>query len=95
MKHRKKHPFKMMARLVQLLFQPNKSDDFVQKSYNKISSGYDAVWTNHMRGLTNDIIDQLDIQQGWGAIDLTCGTGYATSLIAQKTGQKVIGVDSS
>ena len=95
MKHRRKHPFKMMARLVHLLFQPNKSDDFVQKSYNKISSGYDAVWTNHMRGLTNDIIDQLDIQQGWKAVDITCGTGFATNLIAQKTGQKVIGVDSS
>ena len=85
----------MIARLVHLLFEPNKTDGCVQKSYNKISSGYDEVWTNHMRGLTSDLIDQLDIQQGWEAIDLTCGTGFATNLIAQKTGQKVIGVDSS
>ena len=91
----RKHFFKMTARLVHLLFEPNKTDVLVQKSYNKISSGYDEVWTNHMRGLTNDLIDQLDIQQGWRAMDLTCGTGFASNLIAEKTGVNVIGVDSS
>ena len=91
----KKHPFKMIVRLVHLLFEPNKTDSCVQKSYNKISSGYDEVWTNHMRGLTSDLIDQLDIKKGWESMDLTCGTGFATNLIAQGTEQKVIGIDSS
>ena len=95
MQDNKKHPFKMIARLLHLLFQPDKTDRFVQKSYNKISSGYDEIWTNHMRDLTSSLIERLDIHQGWKAVDLTCGTGFATNLIAQKTGQKVIGIDSS
>ena len=48
-----------------------------------------------MRDLTHTLIDQLDIQPGQAAVDLTCGTGYATHRVAQRTGRTVIGVDAS
>lgn len=85
----------MLFRLVSLLTKSGPKDDLVKKSYDKISYGYDDVWTNHMRHLTEALIEQLDIHQGQKAIDLTCGTGFATNLIAKQTKEKVLGVDSS
>ena len=48
-----------------------------------------------MRYLTDDLIERLELKPDHTAIDLTCGTGYATRLIAQRTGHPVIGVDAS
>lgn len=67
----------------------------VQKSYDRISADYDETWTRHMRDLTSGLIDKLELQPGQKVLDLTCGTGYATGLIAEKTGATVIGVDHS
>lgn len=95
MKNRK-HPFRFIARLIHLYFSSNDNcQSLVQKSYNRISCDYDRTWTDHMRHKTEALIDKLDIQQGQKALDLTCGTGYATGLIHSKTNNKVIGVDLS
>lgn len=91
-----RHYFKLFARLVYLATR-GKSDcaALVNQSYNSISSGYDQSWTCHMRDLTNAMIDSLSIPTNADCLDLTCGTGYATNRISQKTSGKVIGVDRS
>ena len=86
----------MLVRLAYLFFlKPNNCDELVEKSYNRISTGYDQIWTNHMRNLTASLINRLNLKEGDNAIDLTCGTGFATNLIAEKTNNKVIGIDKS
>lgn len=95
-KRPQKHFFKMIARTAYLFFV--KSADcsgLVKKSYDRISTNYDETWTNHMRDLTESIINRLNPEQGDNCIDLTCGTGFATNLLAEKTKNKVVGVDSS
>lgn len=97
MEHKaRKHYLKMAVRVAYLFFI-NKADCYslVNKSYDRISTGYDQTWTNHMRDLTTSLIDRLDPQPGQSSIDLTCGTGYASGLLADKTGQTVTGVDAS
>jgi ubiquinone/menaquinone biosynthesis C-methylase UbiE len=92
----KKHPLKMFMRLAHLLLsEPDQTNAIVEKSYDHISSGYDNAWTNHMRDYSGRLIDRLAPKHGDKAIDLTCGTGFTTNLIAAKTGEKVIGVDIS
>lgn len=95
MKNRK-HPFRLVVKLIHLYFCAGGNyQSLLQKSYNRISSDYDKTWTNHMRDKTEGLIDKLEIQQGQKALDLTCGTGYATGLIYLQTKTKVIGVDIS
>jgi len=95
-KKNRKHPLKMLHRMAWLfLFEPNHTNDLVSKSYNRISAAYDQVWTDHMSTLTASLIDRLNPKDSAKAIDLTCGTGFATHLIAGKTNTKVIGVDKS
>lgn len=67
----------------------------VTRSYDRISGGYDAAWTAHMRDLTAAMIERLHPAAGSTAIDLTCGSGYATGLLAAATGGGVVGVDRS
>lgn len=91
-----RHFFNMIARSVYLFFvKPADCNVLVKKSYDRISDSYDETWTNHMRGLTESLISRLDPKQGDICIDLTCGTGFATNLIAEKTRNRVVGVDSS
>jgi len=86
----------MLVRTLGLYFSnKNQTDTLVQQSYNRISVDYDQTWTCHMRDLTCELIDKLDLASAGRVLDLTCGTGYATSLIAEKTGITVIGIDRS
>ena len=86
----------MLARLAYLFFlKPNNCDELVEKSYDRISTGYDQIWTSHMRDLTASLIKRVNIKEGDRAIDLACGTGFAANLIAKKTNDKVVGVDKS
>ena len=48
-----------------------------------------------MRDLTEGLIERLDIRAGQKAVDLTCGTGFATNLLATRTKESVIGIDNS
>lgn len=86
----------MLSRVAKLLLtNRNQIPALVRKSYDRISSGYDETWTTHMRGLTAELINSLDIQHGMSAMDLTCGTGYATGMVAEHTQTTVVGVDAS
>ncbi len=92
----KKHYLKLLLRIFNLLFiRKSDCNSLVTKSYNRISNDYDATWTNHMRDLTASLIDKIEPGEDSSCIDLTCGTGYATNLIYEKTKGKVTGVDKS
>jgi ubiquinone/menaquinone biosynthesis C-methylase UbiE len=94
--HPRRQPLRMMGRLMYLFVrQPNPTDECVTNSYNHISTGYDEAWTSHMRDLSTQLVDRLAPTPGMQALDLTCGTGFVTSLLADKTGQPVVGVDRS
>ena len=82
-----------LARLLLIQRQPHAA--LVTRSYDRISTGYNQAWTHHMRHLTDDLIDRLDIGAGHAALDLTCGTGYATGRVATLTGCGAVGVDAS
>ena len=86
-----KKPLKLFFRILRLYFSSrNQTEKWVSQSYDRISPGYDNTWTNHMRDLTAALIDKMQIQPNAKTIDLTCGTGFATGLIAQKTNSKII-----
>ncbi|MBW8036158.1 MAG: class I SAM-dependent methyltransferase [Planctomycetes bacterium] len=95
-RNQRKRYFKLVARIIHLAFiKPCNCGKLVSKSYDRISDGYDAAWTSHMRDLTGSLINRLDMQHSKTAIDLTCGTGFAAGLLAGKSGFRVIGVDAS
>ncbi|OQA02033.1 MAG: Demethylmenaquinone methyltransferase [Planctomycetes bacterium ADurb.Bin412] len=86
----------MVLRIARLfLFSPDQTGNWVEKSYDRISSTYDRAWTDHMRDRSEELINQLPLIKGGKALDLTCGTGYVTNCIAEKMQSRVIGVDRS
>ncbi len=92
----RKYYVKMAVRVLDLFFVHRAGcSGFVQKSYDRISDTYDETWTGHMRDLTADLIERLQVPEGGRCLDLTCGTGFATNLLAEKAGTKVTGVDLS
>ena len=92
----KKHPLKFLTKVIHLLLSEQKdTSQLVEKSYDRISSGYDEAWTAHMRDRSEDLIKKLQLNVHTKALDLTCGTGYVTNLLSTATGQQVIGVDRS
>ncbi|MCP4453403.1 MAG: methyltransferase domain-containing protein [Planctomycetes bacterium] len=93
---RTKRPLKMAGQLIRLgLCQANPAPDYVTRSYDRISDGYDQTWTHHMRDLSTDLVERLNPASGARALDLTCGTGFVTGLLAERTGQRCVGVDRS
>lgn len=60
--------------------------------YEARSADYDNTWH---RDFTKRFISRLDIQQGQHVLDLACGTGLLTFLVAEKVGPSgsVVGVD--
>jgi SAM-dependent methyltransferase len=86
----------LARRILTLLWhQPQQTADLVSQSYNAVAAGYDDAWTHHMRGFTLDMLDRLAPANGAAAIDLTCGTGFATRVLAQRTARRAVGVDAS
>ena len=85
----------MAMRLAKLSFNDSGMANFVEKSYDRISSGYDNTWTSHMRDKTEALLNRLPLEKGQKALDLACGTGFATGLLYKKTQNRVTGVDSS
>ena len=95
-KNVKKHWIHLGLRVLILYFtQKEKTSDLVKKGYTSISNNYDKGWTDHMRHLTDDMLNKLDPQKNSKCIDLSCGTGYVTGRLAEITDSKVIGVDLS
>lgn len=67
----------------------------VSDSYDTIASGYDDAWTSHMRDLSLEMLGRVEVRSDSRCLDLTCGTGFLTSCLAQKSGIRPIGVDAS
>ena len=74
---------------------PRTTGDLVTASYDRVAPGYDAAWTDHMRGLTLEMLDRLGPRAGDAAIDLACGTGFLAEQLARRTGRRAVGVDAS
>jgi ubiquinone/menaquinone biosynthesis C-methylase UbiE len=91
----KKHWIKLGFKLFELFILKENSSDLVKLSYNNISKNYDKTWTNHMQKFSKDMIDHLDIPKNGDCLDLTCGTGYVTGILADCTTGEVTGVDIS
>ena len=92
----RRYPLRMLGRIFYLLAGgSDQSASLVRKSYDRISGGYDTAWTTHMRGRSDELVEKLGLQKNDRVVDLTCGTGYVTGKLAEKTGGLVTGVDSS
>ncbi|MGA1822674.1 MAG: class I SAM-dependent methyltransferase [Thermoplasmatota archaeon] len=92
----KRHYMKLAVKILRLyLGSGERTEDLVRRSYDEIAVTYDDLWTNHMRDRSRDMLDRLNPENGQRSIDLTCGTGYFTSILASRTRGETIGVDSS
>ena len=74
---------------------PRATGDLVTASYDRVAPGYDAAWTDHMRGLTLKMLDRLSVPPGAACVDLACGTGFLAEQLARRTGRRAVGVDAS
>lgn len=87
---------RLAVRAVHLaLCQPRRTADLVQASYDTVAPGYDAAWTDHMRGLSLEMLDRLAVPPGAECLDLACGTGFLTEELARRSGRRAVGVDAS
>jgi ubiquinone/menaquinone biosynthesis C-methylase UbiE len=92
----RKHWTNLGIQICKLYLQKkNTQQNLTNQSYNTISSLYDEKWTNHMNRFSQEMISRITFPKGGRGIDLTCGTGYVTNLIAEKLIADVIGVDIS
>ena len=60
-----------------------------------LAERYDRVHRNYQGKDGKELIEKLSLEEGSSVLDLGCGTGYLTSLLAEKVGQRgrVTGVD--
>ena len=87
---------RLAARVAHLaISQPRRTADLVQASYDTVAPGYDAAWTDHMRGLSLEMLDRLAVPAGAECLDLACGTGFLTEELARRSGRRAVGVDAS
>jgi ubiquinone/menaquinone biosynthesis C-methylase UbiE len=91
-----KHWIKLGFQICKLYVQKkNNQQQLTIQSYNKIASIYDDKWTDHMNKFSEEMIKKIEFPDFGKGIDLTCGTGFVTNLMAQKLNGEVIGVDIS
>jgi len=68
----------------------------VQKTYDKVASTYDALWTQHVAEPNARITKELRLKKGDRVADLACGTGLHTLDMAKLSApSEVVGVDYS
>ena len=95
-KFHRKHWIKLGVQICKLyLNKKNNQSDLTNLSYNKVSSLYDLAWTDHMQVFSKDMLNRLPLPTNGTGLDLTCGTGYVTGLMAEKINGEVTGVDIS
>jgi len=91
-----KHWIKFIFRISRLYLQKqNDLKKLTTQSYDKISPIYDEKWSDHMNKFSDEMIRRMIFPRSGKGIDLTCGTGYVTNLIAKRLTGEVIGVDIS
>ena len=56
----------------------------LKQAYDEIHSFYDDYWLTQAAGPIDDLLKELPIENARIIIECGCGTGYATSLIAQR-----------
>lgn len=94
--HNRKHWIKLGLQICKLYLQnKNNQEKLTTMSYNKISAVYDHKWTDHMNKFSKEMINNINFPQTYKGIDLACGTGYVTGLMAEKFEGDVTGVDIS
>lgn len=92
----RKHWMKLGIKILKLyLNQKYQKSDLVNKSYNKISKSYDETWTDHMQHLSQEMLDKLTLPKEGNVLDLACGTGFVTGLLAESISGNITGVDAS
>ncbi|MHC4562159.1 MAG: class I SAM-dependent methyltransferase [Planctomycetota bacterium] len=86
----------LFGRALRLLLSPTApTAQLVRQSYDRIASGYDQAWTDHMQDLSLAMLDKLYLPEGARCVDLACGTGFLAGQLAERTGGDVTGVDAS
>ena len=91
-----KHWIKLGIQICKLYLQKKNNQRYLTNlSYNKISACYDEIWTNHMNKFSKEMINRIKFPKSGKGIDLTCGTGYVTNLMAEQLDGEIIGVDIS
>ncbi len=92
----KHHWIRLSRNIIQLyLTERNNTPTLLKKSYNSIAPHYDTYWTAHCNLLSEKLITKLHPKPDDQAIDLACGTGYVTSILAAYTQERPTGVDIS
>ncbi len=95
-KFHRKYLIKLIFQICKLYLQKrNNQEDLTNLSYNKISEIYDLTYTNHVQEFSTDMVSRLNISRNSIGLDLSCGTGYVTGLLAKKIEGEITGVDIS
>jgi ubiquinone/menaquinone biosynthesis C-methylase UbiE len=95
-KLQRKHWIKLGIQICKLyLNKKNNQTDLTNLSYNKIAHVYDLIWTDHVQVFSKDLVNRLLLPISGTGLDLSCGTGYVTGLLAKKINGDVTGVDIS
>ena len=95
-KKHKRHWIKLAIQAFKIyLGKADETKDLVNKSYNKIAGNYDQYWTSNMDILSEEMINKLKPSKKCKALDLTCGTGFVTRKLFEKTHGNITGVDAS
>jgi len=64
--------------------------------YDAVAPDYDETWSRLLQPVTRELVERLPVAEYSRIVDLGCGTGYATSLLAQRYQRaNILGVDLS
>ena len=82
--------------------KPQSPDDRLQQEFNRwAAAGEGPKMENHHLDITEKTIRLMDLRRGERVLDLGCGSGWATRLLARFVGEgpagfgQVVGVDVS
>ena len=68
-------------------------DEALHAEYGRAAARYDTTWADYLNRTTRAVIDRLKAQPGENVLDVGCGTGYSTAILA-KLSRHVVALDS-